>query len=349
MARTLPRCAFVCVSNSEWQPIAVISLIQTTQYHPNRRSNARRFAHPADFGEAVRAAQVEVTIAGHGDYTARLTRIDLHRLWMQRLSDSLPHILHAAHEPKRAIVTFVAQPGQSLVTNGVMMPPGAIMRHSEAHDYHQRSSGAMTLAAMSLPIEDMASIGTAVAGCDLGPPHDALIVKPSPSAMAVLQRLHAAVGHLAETAPEIIAHPEAARGLEQALIEAMVGCLSSGDTIEDRSAQRRHKLIMQRFLEMIEEHRDQALYVPEICRTIGVTERTLRACCQEHLGMSPKHYLLRRRMHFARRDLRRAMLSTTTVTEVAAGFGFWHFGRFASAYRSLFGELPLATLGRAPE
>ena len=43
--------------------------------------------------------------------------------------------------------------------------------------------------------------------------------------MARLQRLHAAAGQLAKDAPEIIAHPEAARGLEQALIEAMVGCL----------------------------------------------------------------------------------------------------------------------------
>jgi hypothetical protein len=46
--------------------------------------------------------------------------------------------------------------------------------------------------------------------------------------MARLQRLHAVTGELAETAPEIIANPDAARGLEQALIEAMAECLSQG-------------------------------------------------------------------------------------------------------------------------
>ena len=51
--------------------------------------------------------------------------------------------------------------------------------------------------------------------------------------MARLQRLHAAAGRLAEDAPEIIAHPEAARGLEQALIEAMVDCLASSEVREN--------------------------------------------------------------------------------------------------------------------
>jgi hypothetical protein len=70
----------------------------------------------------------------------------------------------------------------------------------------------------------MVSVGAAMAGCDLTPPKDALTLTPSPSAMARLQRLHAAAGQLAEDAPEIIAKPEAARGLEQLLIEAMVAC-----------------------------------------------------------------------------------------------------------------------------
>lgn len=199
---------------------------------------------------------------------------------------------------------------------------------------------------MSLPVTDLVSSGTAIAGRDLAPPRDASILTPSPSAMARLQRLHAAAGDLAKTSPDIIADPQAARGLEQALIEAMIACLTTRETAEERAAQRRHELIMQRFHRYLAEHPDQPLYIPEICKAIRVAERTLRLCCQEQLGISPKRFLLMRRMQFARRDLSRADPKTTTVTEVATRYGFWSFGQFAGVYKSIFCELPSVTLAR---
>lgn len=52
-----------------------------------------------------------------------------------------------------------------------------------------------------------------------------------------------------------------------------------------------------------------------------------------------------RRMHLARRALRRAA-GGETVTDVATRYGFWQLGRFAVEYRALFGETPSATLRR---
>jgi transcriptional regulator GlxA family with amidase domain len=94
----------------------------------------------------------------------------------------------------------------------------------------------------------------------------------------------------------------------------------------------------------VEENPEKPLYIPDICKAIRVSPRALLVCCQEHLGMGPKRYLLLRRMHLVRRALRQATPGTTSVTEVATRYGFWQLGRFAVAYRSLFGETPSATL-----
>jgi transcriptional regulator GlxA family with amidase domain len=53
--------------------------------------------------------------------------------------------------------------------------------------------------------------------------------------------------------------------------------------------------------------------------------------------------LLALRLHEARRLLRDPEPGTT-VARVAAEVGFHQFGRFAAAYRDLFGELPSKTL-----
>jgi transcriptional regulator GlxA family with amidase domain len=128
----------------------------------------------------------------------------------------------------------------------------------------------------------------------------------------------------------------------------MVAGLGDGEVNEDRSALRHHSAIMRRFRSAVEENPEQPLYIPELCAMIGVSDRTLRVCCQEQLGMSPKRYLLLRRMNLARGALRNGSRNTTTVTEIAAQFGFWQFGRFAGEYKSLFGEAPSTTLHRPP-
>jgi AraC-like DNA-binding protein len=312
-------------------------------------SAVRSFSDPDEYAASMRASKAEITVTERGQFTAKCTKIDLHRLWMQRFSDNLARVSHSAYVGGRAILTFATKPGPSLLSRGVEMQPTKISRLDEGHNAFQRSSGSASFAAMSLPVEDMVSFGEAVAGLDLTPPRSAILVTPPTAAMAKLQRLHAAAGQLAEDAPEILAHPETARGLEQALIEALIGCLGERVAREDRSAQRHHSQIMRRFRSAVEEDPDQPMYIPELCAAIAVSDRTLRVCCQEQLGMSPKRYLLLRRMHLARRALRDGFPGATTVTEIATQYGFWQFGRFAGEYKSLFGEAPSATLHRPRE
>jgi len=64
------------------------------------------------------------------------------------------------------------------------------------------------------------------------------------------------------------------------------------------------------------ENTEEPLYMPELAAQVGASYWTLRDCCLEYLSMSPKRYLWLRRMHLARRALRRANAETKTVTEI---------------------------------
>jgi hypothetical protein len=119
-------------------------------------SAVRTFSDSDDYTATIRAATVDLTVTGRGDFNAKWTRIDLHRLWMQRLSDNLPRIADVASVMGgRSYITFRAQPGPSLVQAGVELDPSAILRHGQAPEYYQRSAGSANLGTMSLPIEGM--------------------------------------------------------------------------------------------------------------------------------------------------------------------------------------------------
>jgi hypothetical protein len=157
-------------------------------------SAVHTFTDPGDYAAAIRATTIDLAVTGRVHFTGKRTRIDLHRLWMQRLSESLPRVVHSAFVTGRAIITFRIHAGPGLAWGGAELQPSNIIRHVEGENAFQRSSGPTFWGAMSLPVEDMVSVGAAIAGCDLTPPKDPLILTPSPSAMVKLQRLHAAAG-----------------------------------------------------------------------------------------------------------------------------------------------------------
>jgi len=99
---------------------------------------------------------------------------------------------------------------------------------------------------------------------------------------------------VAETKPEILAHPEVVRAMEDELLHALVNCLIA----DDNSLIRRDQTdVVLRFEDALVEYVDQRPSISELCAAINVTEWTLRACCTEVLGVSPSRYMYLRRMH----------------------------------------------------
>ena len=163
--------------------------------------------------------------------------------------------------------------------------------------------------------------------------------------MGRLQRLHSAVVHLAHEVPDVLELPEVTKTLGAELTHILVRCLADGHSLELTTSRGRASAF-QRFVSFLEKNPNRPLHLLEICTAIGVAERTLRAACEEFLGMGPIRYLTLRRMHQVRRALRHSDPSTTTVTQIVMDHGFWELGRFSVAYRTWFGETPSETLGK---
>lgn len=93
-----------------------------------------------------------------------------------------------------------------------------------------------------------------------------------------------------------------------------------------------------------EDEAGEGLTVADLARRAGVPADVLRQAFLETAGVGPGHWLRSRRLDGARRDLMRAAETGETVTEIAARWGFFHFGRFSAAYADFYGEAPSRTI-----
>ncbi|MEW2352269.1 helix-turn-helix domain-containing protein [Spirillospora sp. NPDC029432] len=118
--------------------------------------------------------------------------------------------------------------------------------------------------------------------------------------------------------------------------------LLDGDTGADRSDAA--PAALRRAIAYIEDHHtDPDITVADIAAAAGVTPRTLQYAFRRHRGTTPMGYVRRVRLAAAHADLQAAGPGTT-VTAVAARWGFHHPGRFAADYRAAYGRSPSTTL-----
>lgn len=310
-------------------------------------STISSFTDPDDFSSAVRGSNTDLLVTARGDFHAEVLTIDLNRLWMLRNNEPLPAVVRQSISSGRVTIMFRSTPAQGTIHhNSKEFPPDALLLYGHDSVNHFRMAGPFCGAAMSLSTDDLAATGEAILGRELAAPRDSVIRQPPLAAIAHLSSLHEAACSLARTTPDILAHPEVATSMEQALIRGMIACLSDRSITDVKPTPTRHARIISKFQDYLAARRYQPVHLPEVCTAVGASERTLRACCEEHFGMGPIRYLWLRRMHLARRALLRASAATATVTSIATELGFWELGRFSVEYRALFGESPREALRR---
>ena len=294
------------------------------------------FSTPADFQAALRKeGAAGLFITGHGRFLARLTTVELHLLRLAAAEEHLPRIGFLAVPADMVVVSFPLGDRPAPIYGGVRPLKGEIMTFAPGHRLHVRTEGPGRWGAIWVPAQDLAGYFKGMTESTLTIPSHAQLWRPPLAIGRRLLHLHAAAIRAAEVRPETIVAADAADGMEQQLIEVLVECLSAGPLKEKAQISHRHQGIAARFEDLLQTQPDRHLRMEDVSAAIGVSDRLLRRCCAEDLGMSPTSYIRLRALHRVHSILQDGVRGVTSVSQVAHCHGFHDLGRFAAVYRTL--------------
>ena len=128
-------------------------------------SAIRTFIDPDMYFAGIRNLQIDGVITKRGEFRAESTRVDLHRLWMHRLDESLPRIMRVTPSGKRSVILFATNPHQpETQVSGIEASQDQIAMFGLDWPYYLRSSAACGWGTMSLTPEDLAAASKAIIG-----------------------------------------------------------------------------------------------------------------------------------------------------------------------------------------
>jgi AraC-like DNA-binding protein len=307
-------------------------------------SRASVFGEAEDFQAALSTEGVAaLLVTARGQFRARMTQVALDGLRLAAVEEQLARIAFVAVPAGMVLVAFPIDRGPSPVWGGTEIRRGEIIAFGPGQRLHARTVGPSHWGAVQVLGQQLAHYGRALSGTRFAVPSAARL-RPPAAAVRELRGLHRAAIRMAEARAAAFTNTEAAHGLEQQLLHALIECLSEGGE-EETATGRRHRGILARFEDWLIA--EPFLSMTDLCAALGVSDRLLRLCCKERLGMGPSSYRHLRAMQQVHRALRNGNLDGASVSEVATRHGFHALGRFATNYRALYGELPSVTLRRA--
>lgn len=149
--------------------------------------------------------------------------------------------------------------------------------------------------------------------------------------------------------PEVFEHAASAKAIVETVLNASLHALRARSEEDDapRGAHSVQRAIVERARHYVLANKENPPTVTELSAYLKMSRRGLHHAFMNVLGINITTFLRYVRLHGARKDLLRAG-PVDTVNGIACKWGFWHMGMFSAYYKSLFGELPSATLRKLP-
>jgi hypothetical protein len=246
------------------------------------------FGEPADFLAALRAeGLLSLLVSGPGEFRARLTQIGLHDLRLSIGEERLSRVAVVVPPMDKVLVALAIGGYPSPTWGGVELPADELITLGPGQRVHVKTEGPCQWGVIGLSNESLNQYGSAILGSRFVVP-PAARWRPRRGALNQLRRLQrAAIARVKSRSAELAGH-EAAHGLEQQLIHALIDCLSS-DPVDELRASRRREEIIAGFENRFEA--EPSRRIAEMVIALGVSLRTLQDCCNRNLGMGPGRYI----------------------------------------------------------
>jgi AraC family ethanolamine operon transcriptional activator len=250
--------------------------------------------------------------------------------------------LHQRGEPPRGLRTLgvPADPTQRIFFRDHWADGNQLMFFPRGSEMDSVSVPGFHVFSVSFDEDRLSEISQALAGTDYtGLLAGREVVDCSPGVMqSVRHAIHQFMSSWGGTDPQA-EYPDGGLDLLQTIVEALT--LDEDPRVPEPP--RARELAVRRSLDLIEAADREPVSVVDLCRAAGVSRRTLEYAFCERFELSPKAYMLARRLDGVRAELTQNH-DGQSITTIASQWGFNHLGRFAASYRRQFRELPSETI-----
>jgi AraC-like DNA-binding protein len=224
---------------------------------------------------------------------------------------------------------------------GRQLTPGQFVVHGPEAETDHYSARRTENLGVSLPPGALEEAAKSLLGADsVALPRTWAALSPPPETFAGLGRQLSRLLSLGLADPSLPGSPEGYQ-LQQECVRALVAALFSTAARQPDLSLPARSRILRRAEEFMRCRLGDSIGAIDLCRELGVSDRTLRLAFRERYGLGPMAYFKCLRLNAVRSRLRANPV--VSIADAARAFGFHHLGNFAADYRRLFGERPSET------
>jgi AraC-like DNA-binding protein len=305
-----------------------------------------------ELAQHIKHADIELTQISRAQSPSSLMQVHFDNINLQIGQYGAGHIAYATSDKERSGMVFKISGEYPTICNGYDIDNKSFMFYGKNSEYMATTNGSCKWTYITFKPDYLEESLLEPLQLHLDKKRNISSYLQKIKEEVYLHSFYAIVNEITEIAisnPLVFQNTDTVQGMEWSLLDSQMLVLSNTLNSNEKNSDRgkkSHEFIIMNSIEFLKANSYKPIHVLDLCSALNVKIRTLYYAFQEFYGLSPIRFLRLLRFAKARRDLLYADPVGTTVTDVAAKWHFWHFGRFSVEYKALFGESPSETLNK---